>query len=106
MSLEPPAMIIVTGAVTARLDAFEALLEASLEHVRRSRSEPGCLSHAVHIDAENPLRLVFFEEWVDREALGVHFKHPGSLAFMQSVRELAAESTRMKLYDAAISTRN
>ena len=99
-------MLIVTGAVTARQESFEALRAASLEHVRRSRAEPGCLSHAVHVDAENPLRLVFFEEWADREALSVHFKHPGSLAFMQSVRSLAAESTPMKIYEAAIARRS
>ena len=61
-------MIIVTGAVTARPESFEALLEASLAHVRRSRTEPGCIGHAVRIDAENPLQLVFFEEWSDRAA--------------------------------------
>ena len=34
-------------------------------HVRRSRTEPGCLFHAVHRDVEEPLRLVFVERWVD-----------------------------------------
>jgi quinol monooxygenase YgiN len=99
-------MLIVTGAVTASADHFEALRQASLDHVHRSRAEPGCLSHAVHIDAENPLRLVFFEEWTDREALGVHFRHPDSLAFMKTVRTLAAGSTPMKIYEAAIATRS
>ena len=32
-------MIIVTGSVTAREDSFEALCEASLAHVHRSRLE-------------------------------------------------------------------
>jgi quinol monooxygenase YgiN len=71
-------MLIVTGAVTARADNFEAPRQASLDHVRRSRAEPGCLSHAVQIDAENSLRPVFFEAWAARDALGVHFKHLGS----------------------------
>ena len=61
-------MIIVTGSIVARPEAFEELLSLCLEHVRRSRTEPGCRSHAVHRDAENPLRLVFFEEWDDRAA--------------------------------------
>lgn len=99
-------MILVTGAVTARPDSFEALLEASLDHVTRSRREPGCVSHAVHIDCENPLRLVFFEEWADRDALTDHFKQPGSLEFMSCVNVLAATSTRMKIYEAAIATRS
>lgn len=56
-------MILVTGSVVARDDTFDEILKESLAHVRRSRAEPGCISHAVHHDAENPLRLVFVEEW-------------------------------------------
>ena len=99
-------MIIVTGAVTARANSFEALLEASLDHVARSRLEPGCISHAVHVDCENPLRLVFFEEWADRDALRAHFKQAGSLEFMESVRQLAACSAALKIYKAVIATRS
>ena len=53
-------MIVVTGSVTARADSFDEVRKLSLEHVHRSRTEPGCISHAVHVDCENPQRLVFF----------------------------------------------
>src|ERR1700709_1173767 len=59
-------MIVVTGSVTARADSFDEVRKLSLEHVHRSRGEPGCISHAVHVDCENPLRLGFFEQWGDR----------------------------------------
>ena len=62
-------MIVVTGSVTAREDSFDQVRELSLEHVRRSRTEPGCIAHAVHVDCENPLRLVYFEQRPDRAAL-------------------------------------
>jgi len=71
-------VIIVTGSVTARPDSFEALREASLDHVHRSRTEPGCISHAVHADCEDPLRLFFFKRWQDMAALKEHFRQPGS----------------------------
>ena len=71
-------MIVVTGSVTARQDTFEEVRKLSLEHVHRSRAEPGCISHAVHVDCENPLRLVFFEQWADRAALLAHFAVPAS----------------------------
>ena len=54
-------MIVVTGSVTAREDSFDEVRRLSLEHVHRSRKEPGCISHAVHVDCENPVRLVFIE---------------------------------------------
>lgn len=90
-------MIVVSGSFTARPETFEELLEAALEHVRRSRTEPGCLKHGVAIDAENPMMLVFYEEWEDRAALDAHFQVPGSLAFMETVRNLAQSQSRMKI---------
>ena len=66
-------MIVVTGSVTAEPDTFDEVLRLSLEHVHRSRKEPGCISHAVHVDCENPQKLVFLEQWADRAALLAHF---------------------------------
>ena len=93
-------MIIVTGNILAKPEHLRELVAASLEHVRRSRTEPGCVSHAVHRDEENPLRLVFFEEWADRESLAAHFAVPASRAFVRSVGALAVESPAMKVYEA------
>ena len=93
-------MIIVTGSVLAKAEHLEALIAASLEHVRRSRTEAGCLSHAVHRDEENPLRLVFFEEWADRASLAAHFAVPASRAFVKLAGAFAAEPPAMKVYEA------
>lgn len=93
-------MILVTGSVTARPETFDEILKLSLEHVRRSRTEPGCISHAVHVDSENPLRLVFLERWVDRAALSAHFAVPASHEVVKALRSLAAEATPIDIYDA------
>jgi quinol monooxygenase YgiN len=77
------AMIVVTGSVTARKDSLEEISRLSLEHVHRSRKEDGCISHAVHIDCENPLRLVFIEQWAGRAALQAHFAVPASRDFIR-----------------------
>lgn len=93
-------MIVVTGSVTARPDSFDEVRRLSLEHVHRSRTEPGCISHAVHVDCENPIRLVFFEQWADRAALAAHFAVPASRDFVRSLQSLAAAATTIELYDA------
>lgn len=93
-------MIVVTGSVTARADSFDLVRELSLEHVRRSRTEPGCISHAVHVDCENPLRLVFFEQWADRAALLTHFAVPASRDFVRALQSLASAATTIELYEA------
>jgi quinol monooxygenase YgiN len=93
-------MIIVTGSVVARHETFDEVRRLSLEHVHRSRTEIGCISHAVYVDCENPLKLVFFEQWADREALAAHFVVPASREFVRSLRPLAASATTIELYDA------
>jgi quinol monooxygenase YgiN len=92
-------MIVVTGSVTAREDTLGAVRELSLEHVHRSRKEPGCISHAVHVDCENPLRLVFIEQWADRAALAAHFAVPASRDFIRSLQSLAGSSSTIEIYD-------
>jgi quinol monooxygenase YgiN len=93
-------MIVVTGSVTAQEDSFDEIVKLSLEHVQRSRQEPGCISHAVHIDCENPLRLVFIEQWTDRAALLAHFAVPASRDFVRALQPLAAAAATIELYDA------
>lgn len=93
-------MIVVTGSVLARADSLDEVRRLSLDHVRRSRAEPGCISHAVHIDCENPLRLVFVEQWTDRAALLAHFAVPASRDFVRSLQSLAAGVATIELYDA------
>ena len=86
-------MIVVTGSVTAREDSFDEILRLSREHVNRSRMEPGCIAHAVHVDCENPLRLVFFERWM--------FAVPASRELVRSLQTLAAGPTTLELFDAS-----
>ena len=94
-------MILVTGSVTAREDTFNEILRLSREHVNRSRTEPGCIAHAVHVDCENSPRLVFFERWADRDALVKHFAVPASRALARSLQALAAGPTTLELFDAS-----
>ena len=95
------SMIVVTGSVTTRQEAFEEARRLSLEHVHRSRTEPGCISHSVHIDCENPLRLVFIEQWADRSVLAAHFAVPASRNFVRALGALVAAPPTIEIYDAA-----
>jgi quinol monooxygenase YgiN len=93
-------MIVVTGSVTARPETFNEVRKLSLEHVQRSRTEPGCISHTVHVDCENPLRLVFIEQWADRAALAAHFAVPASRNFVRALHPLASGVPDIQIYDA------
>jgi quinol monooxygenase YgiN len=93
-------MLIVSGDVIARPDSIAEMMRASLEHVHRSRREPGCVTHDVSVDAENPLRLMFFERWQDEAALKAHFAVPASRHFWKLLQSLAAHPGAMHFHDA------
>jgi quinol monooxygenase YgiN len=93
-------MILVTGSILVRDDTFEDVLRLSLEHVERSRLEPGCISHAVHVDCQNPRRLFFFEQWADEAALRAHFAVPASREFVKSLRDRILETSGAEIYRA------
>ena len=93
-------MILVTGGFIAKDGCLVEALSLSVEHVRRSRLEPGCLAHAVHQDAENPARLVFVEQWADRAALSAHFAVPASRAFVKAIGGLAIAQPEISIYEA------
>ena len=93
-------VILVTGAITAREQTYDEVLRLSRKHVQRSRAEPGCLSHDVYVDIDEPLRLVFIEQWVDRDALLAHFSVPASSDFVQQVSVLAAAPPTLEVWAA------
>ncbi len=96
-------MIIVTGSVVAKPEAFDQLLALCREHVARSRREPGCISHAVYRDVDEPMRLVFFEQWENRDVLATHFEVPASGDFVVAARKLTSESPTLEIYQAELT---
>jgi quinol monooxygenase YgiN len=94
-------MILVWGSVEALDESLEEMLRLSLEHVARSRGEPGCISHTVSIDAENQKRLNFFEEWKDLDALHRHFEVSASVEFAARLVKLSTEPPELRIYDSS-----
>src|SRR5437879_12052930 len=94
-------MIVVTGSVTAREDSLDEIRALSLEHVHRSRKEPGCISHAVHVDCENSLRMVFIEQWTDRAALSAHVAATSSRNSVSALQPLVTAATTIQICAAS-----
>jgi quinol monooxygenase YgiN len=94
-------MIVVTGIVTARPDAIAEMTRAARAHVHRSRAEPGCVSHHVSVDADDPLTLHFIERWESADALRTHFRVAESRAFWKLLQSLAADPGTMHVYEAS-----
>lgn len=93
-------MIIVWGSIEAKPEALEEVSKLSLEHVKRSREESGCISHSVQQDVENPNRFIFFEQWQDMNALQMHFAVPESQGFVTRVSALANAEPQIKIFES------
>src|ERR1700709_2061900 len=98
-------MILVTGRILAREGSLAGVRRLSLEHVERSRKEPGCISHAVHVDCQNPLRLFLFEQCADEDALRTQLTVEGSRQFVKALRDLIVETTGTQIYSAELIPR-
>lgn len=94
-------MILVLGDITVRDDCIAEALQLSQEHVTRSRAEPGCIAHAVHLDSENPSRLVFVEKWACQADLALHFQVPASQGFVKALSALATSAPNMEVFAAS-----
>jgi quinol monooxygenase YgiN len=93
-------VIIVTGTVITTPRVYEEALALCMAHSARSRAEPGCIGHNVHVDCEDPSRLVFVEYWSDMPALLAHFQVQESRDLVKALRKLCPTSPGMKVFAA------
>lgn len=94
-------MIFVLGSVTTSAARFFEALALSQKHVQRSRTVHGCISHAVHIDTENPLRLVFIEQWDNQDCIWAHVKSPETRAFVRALVGCATDASNTEFFEAS-----
>ena len=94
-------MIVITGGIVMKPECRDAAIALGAEHSARSRAEPGCLAHNVHVDAENASRLVFFEQWADMAAVTAHFAVPESGAFVRDLAKLANGAPWMRVFEGS-----
>lgn len=93
-------MIIITGDLLIKEGSMKEAMQACQKHVIHSRSEHGCLSHAVYQDPEDSLRLFFYEQWENQAAIDAHFALPSSQNFVANVRALVSAPPNMHIFNA------
>ena len=93
-------MIIITGDLLIKDDSMAQAMQACQKHVAHSRTEPGCISHAVYRDPEDSLRLFFYEQWEDQASIDAHFVLPSSQAFVAEVRTLVSAQPNLHIFSA------
>jgi quinol monooxygenase YgiN len=98
-------MILVLGHVVARPESLDQVLETGRAHVERSRDEPGCVSHDMAVDADDPLKVRFIEQWADMDSLSAHFALAATRAFGAEMAALCNDGPSLSIYDASLLRR-
>jgi quinol monooxygenase YgiN len=93
-------MIIITGDLLIKEGNMQEAMQACQKHVGHSRSEQGCISHAVYQDPEDSLRLFFYEQWENQAAIDAHFALSSSQAFVAKVRALVSAPPNLHIFNA------
>lgn len=93
-------MIIITGTVRLKPETREDAVRLGCEHSARSRGEPGCLAHNCYVDAEDELRMHFFEKWADEAAVKQHFAVPESRTFVGTISAFASAPPKIGIFAA------
>lgn len=94
-------MIIITATISTAFAASpDEIIALCSEHSARSRAEPGCISHNIHADCEDPARLFFHEQWQDEAAVSAHFSVPESGEFVKRLTVLLGERPKIQIYRA------
>ena len=96
-------MIIINASISTAFAANpDEIMALCTEHSARSRAEPGCISHRVHVDCEDPSRLFFYEEWQDEAAVVAHFSVAESGEFVKRLTTLVGERPKVQIYRAEV----
>src|SRR5580693_7551189 len=94
-------MIVVTGLLPFRAEAFDGARRDALAMAERSLSEPGCLSYEFSEVSGSPNTLRLFEEWSDDEALSRHLQTESFSAFSTTLRDSLSGQPHFTRYEIA-----
>jgi quinol monooxygenase YgiN len=89
----------IIGTVVAKPETREELYRILMAQIPPTRAEEGCVSYDFHCDKADPNVFVFFENFVDRDALELHLKKPYLQTLFGRIDELLAKPVDIRLLE-------
>lgn len=93
--MKKPGCTII-GTVVAKPEKREELLKILASFVAPTRTEPGCINYDFHCDADDPNTFVFYENFVNQQALDKHLAMPYLRPLLDRVDELLARPVSIR----------
>jgi quinol monooxygenase YgiN len=96
------AIVIVQGVFSIDRDQRDRFVETSIESMRSSREEEGCLEYVIAPDPLDPERAVLSERWESMDHLQQHLAQQRNATRDGEARP-APHSVEITLYEVATS---
>ncbi|NER06137.1 MAG: antibiotic biosynthesis monooxygenase [Okeania sp. SIO3C4] len=91
--------LVLAGKYKIKPEKRERFLELAKPGFEETHKEDGNISYTLYEEFDNPNTFLYFEEWVDREALNSHLKQPYIAPLIEEISELLAEDAEVRVYD-------
>lgn len=88
----------ITGTLFGRPEKREELIALLRSFVAPTRAEAGCVEYQFHESQEEPNTFMFYENWVNQEALDLHLGMPYIRPIFERQAELLASPPVLKHY--------
>ena len=89
----------IIGTVVAKPEKREELYRILIAQVAPTRAEEGCVSYDFHCDKADPNVFLFYENFVNRDALETHLKMPYLEPLFGRIDELLAKPVDIRFLD-------
>ena len=92
---------IIAAHLTLKSEKMESFINYTKELIEKSRAEEGNISYTLYQNPTDPVKFIFFEEWMNQEAIELHFATAHFQDFEQVLANYVAEPPVITIYDIA-----
>ncbi|RJP43891.1 MAG: antibiotic biosynthesis monooxygenase [Desulfobacteraceae bacterium] len=92
-------IMIVVAKLKARQESIEEMKAALLDMVSKVKDEEGTLVYTLHQDLGNPAVFLFYEKYMDADALTAHSSTPYFKALFKTIRPMLDGDPEIAMYD-------
>jgi len=93
-------MILVVAEAVVKEGCAEQFRKAAELCIADTRKEAENISYDLMIDAANPCKFVFVEQWMKKESLDSHVRTEHFRAFAAAIQNLLAAKLAISVYEA------
>lgn len=94
-------MVIVSAKITTTAGKRDAFVKAAQDAIASTRKENGCICYELYASTENENLLMYYEQWMTRDALEKHMKsdHMKAFAKVKAEQNLQVGDAEIGIFD-------